>query len=41
MAEKWYLRTQDDTFGPETRDRMLEWARMGPSGVKKLFRLKK
>lgn len=29
MAEKWYLRTQDDTFGPETRDRMLEWARMG------------
>lgn len=25
----WYLRTQDDTFGPETRDRLIEWARMG------------
>lgn len=29
MSEKWYLRTQDDTFGPETRDRLLEWARLG------------
>ena len=29
MSDKWYLRTQDDTFGPETRDRLLEWARMG------------
>ena len=29
MAEKWYLRTQDDTFGPETRERLIEWARMG------------
>ena len=29
MAEQWYLRTQDDTFGPETRERLLEWARMG------------
>jgi hypothetical protein len=29
MSEKWYLRTQDDTFGPETRDRLLEWAKMG------------
>ena len=29
MTEKWYLRTQDDTFGPETRDRLLEWAKMG------------
>lgn len=29
MSEKWYLRTQDDTFGPETKDRLLEWARMG------------
>ena len=29
MAEKWYLRTQDDVFGPETRERLLEWARMG------------
>jgi hypothetical protein len=29
MAEQWYLRTQDDVFGPETRERLLEWARMG------------
>ena len=29
MSDKWYLRTQDDTFGPETRDRLLEWAKMG------------
>ena len=29
MSEQWYLRTQDDTFGPETRDRLIEWARMG------------
>ena len=29
MSEKWYLRTQDDTFGPETRDRLIEWAKMG------------
>ena len=29
MPDKWYLRTQDDTFGPETRERLLEWARMG------------
>ncbi len=29
MAENWYLRTQDDVFGPETRERLLEWARMG------------
>ena len=29
MAEKWYLRTQDDVFGPETRERLLDWARMG------------
>ena len=29
MSEKWYLRTQDDTFGPETRERLLEWARLG------------
>ena len=27
--EKWYLRTQDETFGPETRERLLEWAQMG------------
>ena len=29
MSEKWYLRTQDDTFGPETQERLLEWAKMG------------
>ena len=29
MSEKWYLRTQDDTFGPETKERLLEWAKMG------------
>ena len=29
MSEKWYLRTRDDTFGPETRERLLEWAKMG------------
>ena len=26
---KWYLRTQDDTFGPETREKLIEWARLG------------
>lgn len=29
MSDRWYLRTQDDTFGPETRERLLEWAKMG------------
>ncbi len=29
MSNKWYLRTQDETFGPESRERLLEWARMG------------
>ena len=29
MGNRWYLRTQDETFGPESRERMLEWARMG------------
>jgi len=29
MHDTWYLRTQDETFGPETRERMLEWARLG------------
>lgn len=29
MSEQWYLRTQDDTFGPESRERLLEWAKMG------------
>ena len=25
----WYLRTQDETFGPETREKLVEWAEMG------------
>lgn len=25
----WYLRTQDETFGPETREKLIEWAQMG------------
>ena len=25
----WYLRTPDETFGPETRARLVEWAKMG------------
>ncbi len=30
MSEaKWYLRTQDETFGPETEEKLIEWARMG------------
>ncbi len=30
MSEaNWYLRTQDETFGPETRARLIEWARLG------------
>ena len=30
MSEaKWYLRTQDETFGPETEARLVEWAEMG------------
>ena len=29
MKNQWYLRTQDETFGPETKERLLEWARMG------------
>ncbi len=29
MKNQWYLRTQDDTFGPETKERLIEWARMG------------
>ena len=27
--KKWYLRTQDETFGPETEARLVEWARLG------------
>ncbi len=26
---KWYLRTLDETFGPESESRLIEWARMG------------
>ena len=26
---KWYLRTQDETFGPETQAKLVEWARLG------------
>ena len=25
----WYLRTQDETFGPETEEKLVEWARLG------------
>ena len=28
-AAKWYLRTQDETFGPETEEQLVAWARMG------------
>ena len=26
---KWYLRTQDETFGPETGDQLVAWAKLG------------
>jgi hypothetical protein len=26
---KWFLRTQDETFGPETQARLVEWAKVG------------
>ena len=29
MSNQWYLRTQDETFGPESKARLPEWARMG------------
>ena len=29
MSNQWYLRTQDETFGPESKNRLLEWARLG------------
>lgn len=29
MGNQWWLRTQDETFGPETRARLIEWAQMG------------
>ena len=27
--KKWYLRTKDETFGPESTDKLIEWAKMG------------
>ena len=30
MSEsKWYLRTQNDTFGPESETKLIEWAKLG------------
>lgn len=30
MSEnKWWLRTQDETFGPESQSKLIEWARLG------------
>ena len=29
MGNEWYLRTQDEVFGPESKDRLIEWARLG------------
>ena len=29
MSNQWWLRAQDEVFGPVTRDNLLEWARMG------------
>ena len=30
MSEsKWYLRTQNDTFGPEAESKLVEWAKLG------------
>ena len=26
---QWYLRTQDETFGPESESKLVEWARLG------------
>ena len=28
-TDGWYLRTLDDTFGPETKERLIEWAKLG------------
>ena len=28
-SPSWYLRTQDETFGPETEEKLVEWARLG------------
>lgn len=29
MNESWYLRTQDETFGPESKAQLIEWAKLG------------
>jgi len=29
QSNEWYLRTNDETFGPEPKNRLIEWARMG------------
>jgi len=26
---QWYLRTQDETFGPESEEKLIEWAKLG------------
>ena len=26
---QWFLRTQDETFGPESEEKLVEWARLG------------
>ncbi|MBO6120267.1 MAG: hypothetical protein J6Q49_00260, partial [Kiritimatiellae bacterium] len=26
---QWYLRTQDETFGPESEEKLVEWAKLG------------
>ena len=26
---QWYLRTQDETFGPNSREQLVEWAKVG------------
>ena len=28
-SASWYLRTQDETFGPETEGKLVEWAKLG------------
>ena len=28
-GRSWYLRTQDETFGPESEERLIEWAKLG------------
>ena len=33
---KWYLRTQDETFGPETEERLVEWAKLDMSEFREI-----